>query len=240
MGHLVIQATQGLVLKHFKVKAMMISAKIREKEPATMLLFCRHGATDYPEDRFYPSGPSSRNEDEDPGLNEQGHHQAQKLEKYFIDLNQRIDAFYVSPTLRTRQTLQPVLQGRNLSMLVIPELREREMGEWSGCTAQEVQQKDPEGWRRWKTEPLSFNPPGGESLQDFSHRVNQAVDLIVEKESGRNVVIVTHVGPIRAVTAASLGMPLENCKRLVVANGSVTRIDYTKSWPNLVLFGYQP
>jgi broad specificity phosphatase PhoE len=114
------------------------------------------------------------------------------------------------------------------------------MGLWDGCTAEEIQQKDPEGWRRWKTEPLSFAPPGGESLTDFSQRVAKAVGMILEKEGGRRVIVVTHVGPIRVATAQALGIPLENSKRLVVAPGSVARIHYTKSWPNLVLFGHQP
>lgn len=215
----------------------MSSAKLREKEAATCVLFCRHGATDYPEDRFYPNG-SSIGLQKEPGLNEQGLVQAQQLAKYFADLG-KLDALYVSPTLRTRQTIEPIAQGMGIPVTVIHELKERVMGEWEGCSAEEVQQKDPEGWKRWKTEPLSFTPPGGESLQDFSHRVIQAVNLIVEKEAGRTVVV-THVGPIRVVTAAALGIPLENCKRLVVAPGSVTRIHYTRSWPNLVLFGYQP
>jgi probable phosphoglycerate mutase len=175
----------------------------------------------------------------DPELNEQGRHQAQRLGEYLGELG-HVEALYVSPTLRTRQTMQPIAQGRNLSVTVIPELGEREMGQWAGRSPQEIQQQDPDGWRRWKTEPLSFAPPGGESLQEFSRRVTRAIDSILEKEAGRTVVVVTHVGPIRVVTAAALGIPLENCKRLVVAPGSVTRIHCTKSWPNLVLFGYQP
>lgn len=215
----------------------MAGATIREKEPFTALFFCRHGATDYPENRFYPSGPGGKGED--PALNEEGRDQAQRLGKYLAELG-HVDALYVSPTLRTRQTMQPIEQGRNLLVTVIPELGEREMGQWAGCSAEEIQQKDPEGWRHWKTELLLFVPPGGESLQAFSRRVTQAVDSIVRKETGRTVVVVTHVGPIRVITAAALGIPLENCKRLVVAPGSVTRIHCTKSWPNLILFGHEP
>jgi len=215
----------------------MGGATLREKEPFTALLFCRHGATDYPENRFYPD--RSGTGEQQPGLNAQGQLQAERLGKYFAELG-KVDALYVSPSLRTRQTLQPIAQGRDIPVVVIPELGERGMGLWDGRAAEEIQQKDPEGWRRWKTEPLSFAPPGGESLTDFNHRVNKAVDVILEKEGGRTVAVVTHVGPIRMATAAALGIPLENSKRLVVSPGSVTRIHYTRSWPNLVLFGYQP
>jgi broad specificity phosphatase PhoE len=215
----------------------MTGATLREKEPFTALFFCRHGETDYPENRFYPSGSGSGGAE--PALNENGRLQAKHLERYFEALG-KLDALYVSPALRTRQTMDPIAQGRDIAVVVIPELGERGMGLWDGCTAEEIQQKDPEGWRRWKTEPLSFAPPGGESLTDFSQRVAKAVGMILEKEGGRRVIVVTHVGPIRVATAQALGIPLENSKRLVVAPGSVTRIHYTKSWPNLVLFGHQP
>ncbi len=220
----------------------MAGATLREKEPYTSLLFCRHGITDYPEDRFYPStgGPQgSPQMNAEPSLNEHGRLQAQHLGKYFEALG-KLDALYVSPALRTRQTMEPIAQGRDIPIVVITELGERGMGLWDDCTAQEIQQRDPEGWKRWKTEPLSFAPPGGESLTDFSQRVEKAVGMILEKENGRIVVVVTHVGPIRVATATALGIPLENSKRLVVTPGSVTRIHYTKSWPNLVLFGHQP
>jgi probable phosphoglycerate mutase len=215
----------------------MAGATIREKEQFTALFLCRHGTTDYPENRFYPSGSGSGGEE--PALNERGRLQAQQLGKYFTALG-KLDALYVSPSLRTRQTMEPIAKGRDIPVVVMPELGERGMGLWDGCTAEEIQQRDSEEWRRWKLEPLSFTPPGGESLGDFSQRMAKAVDMILEKESGKTVVVVTHVGPIRVATAVALGVPLENSKRLVVAPGSVTRIHYTRSWPNLILFGHQP
>jgi probable phosphoglycerate mutase len=215
----------------------MAGATIREKEPFTALFFCRHGATDYPENRFYPGGAGSGGVE--PALNEPGRLQAQRMGKYFAVFG-RLDALYVSPALRTRQTMEPIAQGRDIPVVVMSELGERGMGLWDGCAAEEIQEKDPEGWRRWKTEPHLFAPPGGESLADFGQRVAKAVSMILEKESGKTVVVVTHVGPIRVATAAALGIPLENSKRLVVAPGSVTRVHYTRSWPNLVLFGHQP
>ena len=216
----------------------MVSVKIREKEPFTCLIFCRHGETDYPENRFYPS-ESEGGLEEEPGLNPKGLMQAQRLGKYFAELG-ALNGIYISPTLRTRQTMEPIVQGRDIPVVILPDLMERGMGQWNGRSAEEIQREDPEGWRRWKTEPLTFTPTGGESLRDLSHRVVKAVGLILDKATGQTVAVVTHGGPIRVATAAALGIPLENCKRLVIAPGSISRIHYTKSWPNLVLFGYTP
>ncbi len=214
--------------------------KLREKESATTVLFCRHGTTDYPEDRFYPNESGGGFEyGGGPGLNSEGQLQAQRLAKYIGALD-RVKVLYVSPTLRTRQTLEAILQETALSAVILPELREREMGEWDGCSAEEVRTRDPDGWTRWKSDPLMFTPPGGESLLDFSRRVTQAIQGILEKEAGRTLAVITHAGLIRVATAMALGIPLENCKRLIVGPASVTWIEYTRSWPNLVLFGYQP
>ena len=214
--------------------------KLREREAATGLLFCRHGDTDYPDDCFYLSPPEIGSEG-DPALNPRGRGQADRLGKYLSGLGE-VSALYASPTLRTCQTAESAQShlGGGISLLVAPGLLERSMGEWEGRSAGEIREQDPEGWKRWKTELLSFCPPGGESLTDFGRRIGEAVKEILEKEAGRMVAVLTHVGSIRAATASAPGMPLENGKRLVIPPGSVTRLHYTRSWPNLILLGYRP
>jgi len=216
----------------------LADTKLREKEIFTSVLFCRHGVTDYPEDRFYTSELANES-GKGPGLSGEGQLQAQRLGRYLAGLEQ-VESLYVSPTLRTRQTMEPIARKRETPVVVLPDLIECKMGQWEGRSAEEIRQQDAEGWRQWKADPVSFTPPGGESLADFSQRIAKVIGIILEREAGRRVLVVTHAGPIRVATAAALGIPLQNCKRLVVPPGSVTQINYTQSWPNLALFGYQP
>jgi broad specificity phosphatase PhoE len=151
-----------------------------------------------------------------------------------------VEAIYVSPTLRTRQTAGPVERVLGLRATTVPELAERSVGLWNGRLVDEVKRDDLEGWKRWKADPLGFAPPEGESLAMFGRRVEASLDDLMSRHAGGVVVAVTHVGTIRAALCAALGCPLEQGKRLVIEPGSVTRVDYTTSWPNLVFLGVQP
>jgi probable phosphoglycerate mutase len=86
-------------------------------------------------------------------------------------------------------------------------LRERDMGEWQGLTRQEVK-------RRYRGRGIDrydpgYRMPGGESLEDLGRRVDAAVADYRDAYRRRNLVIVTHAGPmirigrsLRAVTGA--------------------------------------
>ncbi len=197
------------------------------------VIFCRHGATDYHPDRFYEEGDG-------PSLSPEGSAQAEALGRWFARGPVPVEAVYVSPTLRTRQTVAPVERVLDMRATPRPELAERTMGRWNGRLVDDVKRGDLEDWKRWKADPLGFAPPGGESLTAFGHRVQRALDDLLNQHPGGVLVLVTHVGTIRAALCAALGCSLEHGKRFVIEPGSLTRVDYTTSWPNLVFMGIQP
>ncbi len=199
--------------------------------PATALLLCRHGTTDYPEDRFYPS-------DTGPALNDAGRHDAQQLGKALSD--ETLSALYASPTLRTRETAAEVARAAGLAVIFDPALVERSLGRWDGRDAEAVRAEDPDGWSAWKRDPRGFVPEGGESLETFSDRVWTAASAIAQRHPGQKVVVVTHVGAIRALVGRALGMPLEEGKRLIIGPTSVTRLDWSERSVNLVYLNLRP
>lgn len=197
------------------------------------VILCRHGATDYHPDRFYEEGDG-------PLLNPEGLAQAEALARWFARARMPVEAIYVSPTRRTMQTAGPVERVLGIQATPLPGLAERSVGQWNGRLVDEVKREDSDGWKRWKADPLGFAPPGGESLAEFGRRVDASVEDLIRRHSGGVVVAVTHVGTIRAALCAALGCPLEMGKRFVIEPGSLTRVDYTTSWPNLVFMGVQP
>jgi broad specificity phosphatase PhoE len=197
------------------------------------VIFCRHGATDYHPDRFYDAGDG-------PALNAEGLAQAEALGRWFARGPGPIEAVYVSPTLRTRQTVAPVERVLALRATPWSDLAERSMGRWNGRLVDDVKREDLEEWKRWKSDPLEFTPPEGESLTAFGHRVRGGLDDLMKRHPGGVIVAVTHVGAIRAALCAALDCSLEHGKRFVIEPGSLTRMDYTTSWPNLVFMGIQP
>jgi broad specificity phosphatase PhoE len=197
------------------------------------VILCRHGATDYHPDRFYEDGDG-------PPLNAEGRAQAEALGRWFERGPVPVQAVYVSPTLRTRQTVAPVERVLGVRATALPDLAERSVGRWNGRLVDEVKREDLESWERWKADPLGFAPPDGESLTTFGQRIDGALDSLMKRHPGGVLVVVTHVGTIRAALCAALDCSLEQGKRFVIEPGSMTRVDYTTRWPNLVFLGVQP
>lgn len=216
-------------------KAEYERARMRDRKALRgTVIFCRHGATDYHPDRFYEDG-------EGPPLNRDGLAQAEALARWCVDNRVSVNALYISPTARTRETAAPVATALGLETQTMTDLAERSVGRWNGRMVDDVRREDPDAWFAWKEDPLRFVPPGGgESLEAFGRRVNAAVAQLLARHPGGVVLAVTHVGPIRAALCAALDCSLEHGKRLVIEPGSLTRVDFTTGWPNVVFMGVQP
>lgn len=95
-------------------------------------------------------------------------------------------------------------------------------------------------WRRWRAD-ASFRPPGGESLSDVGKRVRDACrELFTCPGQGASaegdVVVVSHVSPIKAAVAWALDVGDEVAWRLQLSTGSITRVAWGDSGP--VLHGF--
>jgi broad specificity phosphatase PhoE len=94
-------------------------------------------------------------------------------------------------------------------------------------------------WARWRSD-LAFAPDGGESIQSLGTRVGAAcADLLPEMEE-RDVIVVTHVSPVKAAVAWALGVGDEIAWRSFVAPGSMTRIGARQGVPALRSFNETP
>jgi broad specificity phosphatase PhoE len=78
-------------------------------------------------------------------------------------------------------------------------------------------------WRQWGRN-ISFTPDGGESLSALGVRVRQACEELWPEATQRDVVVVTHVSPIKAAVAWTLGVGDETSWRMFVDVASVTCI----------------
>ncbi len=97
-------------------------------------------------------------------------------------------------------------------------------------------------WARWRADS-AFAPPGGESLAAVGVRVRAACEeLFAERGAGArrdgdgDVVVVSHVSPIKAAVAWALGAGDEVVWRLHLATASISRIGWGTDGP--VLHGY--
>lgn len=90
-------------------------------------------------------------------------------------------------------------------------------------------------WDRWRAD-RHFAPPGGESLAALGARVRDACDDLVVEAVDSDVVVVTHVSPIKAAVAWALAVHDDVAWRLYVDDASVCRIRIGPNGP--VLLGF--
>jgi broad specificity phosphatase PhoE len=93
-----------------------------------------------------------------------------------------------------------------------------------------------EVWREWRTDP-GFRPAGGETLAEVRARVDGACAELfaIEGEGARassgDVVVVSHVAPIKAAVTWALGVGVELSWRFHLQTASVTRIGWAHGAP---------
>ena len=76
----------------------------------------------------------------------------------------------------------------------------------------------------WTDEHVKQAPPNGESYVDLHRRVCMFLDELAKRKDGKQALVFTHAGVIRALVAEALNVPLRDAARVVVDYGSVTHI----------------
>lgn len=92
-----------------------------------------------------------------------------------------------------------------------------------------------EAWANWKQDP-DWVPAGGESLATLDTRVRSACDDIRRRAAEHDIVVVSHVSPIKSAVAWSLGVGVELSWRSHLSHASICRIDTRRAEPVLVRF----
>jgi probable phosphoglycerate mutase len=145
-----------------------------------------------------------------------------------------------SSLTRARQTA--ALLGSEAPLVVDDRFIEVDYGLLDGTPLGQV---PGELWERWTTD-ASFAPEGGESLLSLAERVGGAMEeLFAEPGAGArrpegDVVVVSHVSPIKAAVAWVLGADPLIAWRTRLSNASVTRIAMGPRGPQLVSFNEIP
>jgi phosphoserine phosphatase len=137
----------------------------------------------------------------------------------------RLAHVYASPLERARLTAEAVVAELGVPLTLVDDLRELSLGEWEGCTVEEIRAQPGDPYARWVRDPVQHLPPGGEPLGAVQERALRAVKAIADAHpDGDEVLVVSHGGVISACLAHWLGLPLSSIWRLTLGNGSVSRV----------------
>jgi ribonuclease H / adenosylcobalamin/alpha-ribazole phosphatase len=137
-------------------------------------------------------------------------------------------AVYSSPLQRTVTTAAAIARRQRLEVVADDRLLEMSFGGWEGLTRAELVARSPEDARdlaRWEEDP-SVPPPGGDSLALVQARVLAFVAERAEQRPGQVVALVSHVGPIKALLCAALGLDLRSSRRLFLDPATVSVLDW--------------
>ncbi len=139
-------------------------------------------------------------------------------------------AVLASPLARARDTAAAIADTAGLDVELDDRLVELDYGEWDGWPVADVPASD---WRRWRDDP-DFAPPGGESLRTVRARVVAFCQEQLDREADDGLVVaVSHMSPIKAALAWSLGVGDDVSFRTQLSVASVTRVG---SGPRLLSF----
>ncbi|MEW5810112.1 MAG: glucosyl-3-phosphoglycerate phosphatase [Actinomycetota bacterium] len=171
------------------------------------LVMLRHGQTEY--------NAGSRMQGQlDTDLSDLGREQATAAAEA---LAKRQPLLIVSSDLRRALDTAVALGDQcGLPVTVDARLRETHLGDWQGMTHLEVDDVAPGARLAWRDD-ARWAPHGGESRVDVADRSLPLVRELVTGQpewgadgSERPVVLVAHGGLIAALTAALLGLPVDN------------------------------
>lgn len=185
-----------------------------------MLILVRHGRT--------PANAAGLLQGRlDQDLDEVGRAQAVAVAAY-VGASVEIDAVISSPLHRAEQTA--------LAFGLPVELDDRWLelayGDYEGTPHSDVPS---EVWQRWRDD-ATFTPPGGESLAALDGRVRQACAALRERASEENVVVVSHVSPMKSAVAWALGVDIGISFNCHLDHASVCRIAMRAGRPILQTF----
>ncbi|MBK5223530.1 MAG: histidine phosphatase family protein [Acidimicrobiia bacterium] len=164
----------------------------------------------------------------DPDLDDIGEAQAAAVAAWIGP----IDRLVSSPLLRCRRTAEAF----GMDVEIDERWIELDYGELDGRRFDEV---SAEVWTQLRTDP-EFAPRGGESMAALARRVGTACDELLADGADADIVVVTHVSPIKAALSWALGGTNQVGWRTRVGQPSITRIASGPHGPVLHAFNEAP
>jgi probable phosphoglycerate mutase len=154
-------------------------------------------------------------------LTEYGKHQVLDTAKYLGEIS--IDKVLVSPVVRTIETAEIVCEYLGLDYQIDERLYEIELGRLVGMNYEEIILKYGNLFLEFYTEnEAALTPYGVESFASIKQRIKNILDEMAETYSDRNVLMISHLDPIKAAIAIILDLKPESLYKWQIRNASLT------------------
>lgn len=152
-------------------------------------------------------------------LTETGIQQAQHTAELLEHMN--ISKIYSSPIERAKHTAEIVGKHNSLDVSIDDRLIELDMGKFTGMAYDDIFNSHGNVFMKFYNGELEIAHNGVETFTDVKKRVLGIVDHVIEKHPDENVVLVTHMDPIKAMLSTVVDLSPTNLFELIIANASL-------------------
>ena len=155
-------------------------------------------------------------------LTKTGIEQAERIAKYLKPLD--ISAIYSSPIERASHTAEIVAKNNSLDHNLDDRLTEIEMGKFTRMNYDDMFAKYGNIFLKFYQNDPVIAEHEVETFPQVQSRILDMVSHIVEKHKNENVILVTHMDPIKSMLSTVMDLKPKALFELIIANASLTII----------------
>jgi alpha-ribazole phosphatase len=145
------------------------------------------------------------------------------------------DAVYASPLKRCHQLAEALCVENSLihfrdTINLDERLKELHFGDWEMSPWEAIPR---DIFDVWANDYANLAPPNGETFSQLHARAKIFLNDVNSHSHGKNLLVVTHGGLIRALIAEVLHMPLKRLFRITIDHASVTQLEFNGEAPKI-------
>jgi len=146
-----------------------------------------------------------------------------KQSEYTAELleHMNISAIYSSPIERAKHTAEIAGKHNSLDVTIDDRLTELDMGKFTGMPYDEIIQSHGNVFMKFYNSDLEIAHNGVETFPDVKKRILGIVDYVIEKHPDENILLVTHMDPIKAMLSTVVDLSSTNLFELIITNASL-------------------
>ena len=177
------------------------------------IIFLRHGQAKNNTERIL-AGRTEGVPLTDIGI-KQAEHTAELLE------HMNISTIYSSPIERAKHTAEIAGKHNSVDVRIDDRLIELDMGKFTGMPYDQIFNNHGNVFMKFYNGELEIAHNGVETFSQVKKRILGIVDHVIEKHPDENVLLVTHMDPIKAMLSTIVDLSPINLYELVIANASL-------------------
>ena len=183
-----------------------------------MIIFLRHGQAENNTKRILAGRT------EGVPLTKIGIEQAEQIGKYLKPID--ISAIYSSPIERANNTAKIVAESNSIDYKLDERLTELDMGKFTRMPYDEIFAKHGNVFLKFYSNDPIISEHNVETFPHVQKRVMDMLDYTIKKHDQENVLLVTHMDPIKSVIAKVMYLKPLSLFELIIANCSLTIIKH--------------